>query len=148
MSAGKSVGEVACSRCEGIGSRGQVVGWLERNSLDTSVTMRRKKEERTVLAMDVDGLSYCVWKWELTADGCSFVCKEIIKTISCYRGGGWGQRRELNVLKRLHEMKKRSTVCCSIQIQRWKMGERERRSRTKAPIRLKVLISKSIKLLD
>lgn len=78
-----SVGEIACSRCDGIGTRGQVVGWLERKSLDTSVSMRRKKEERTVLAVDVDGLSYYVWKWELTADGCSFVGKEISKTISC-----------------------------------------------------------------
>ncbi len=36
VSAGKSVGEIAWRRCEGIGSRGHVVGWLERRSLDTS----------------------------------------------------------------------------------------------------------------
>ncbi len=36
VSAGKCVGEIAWRRCEGIGSRGHVVGWLERRSLDTS----------------------------------------------------------------------------------------------------------------
>ncbi len=30
VSAGKSAGEIAWRRCEGIGSRGHVVGWLER----------------------------------------------------------------------------------------------------------------------
>ncbi len=35
VSAGKSVEEIAWRRCEGIGSRGHVVGWLERRSLDT-----------------------------------------------------------------------------------------------------------------
>ncbi len=34
VSAGKSVGEIAWRRCEGIGFRGHVVGWLERRSLD------------------------------------------------------------------------------------------------------------------
>ncbi len=34
VSAGKSAGEIAWRRCEGIGSRGHVVGWLERRSLD------------------------------------------------------------------------------------------------------------------
>ncbi len=36
VSAGKNVGEFAWRRCEEIGSRGHVVGWLERKSLDTS----------------------------------------------------------------------------------------------------------------
>ncbi len=31
VSAGKSAGEIAWRRCEGIGSRGHVVGWLERS---------------------------------------------------------------------------------------------------------------------
>ncbi len=35
VSPGKSVGEIAWRRCEEIGSRGHVVGWLERRSLDT-----------------------------------------------------------------------------------------------------------------
>ncbi len=35
VSAGRSAGEIAWRRCEGIGSRGHVVAWLERRSLDT-----------------------------------------------------------------------------------------------------------------
>ncbi len=34
VSAGKSDGEIAWRRCEGIGSRGHVVGWLERRSIN------------------------------------------------------------------------------------------------------------------
>ncbi len=44
VSAGKSAGEIAWRRCEGIGSRGHVVGWLER-SLDTSASVRGQKEK-------------------------------------------------------------------------------------------------------
>ncbi len=47
VSAGKSVGEIAWRRCEGIGSRGHVVGWLER-SLDTSASVRGQKEKMGV----------------------------------------------------------------------------------------------------
>ncbi len=47
VSAGKSVGEIAWRRWEGIGSRGHVVGWLER-SLDTSVSVRGQKEKMGV----------------------------------------------------------------------------------------------------
>ncbi len=35
VSAGKGEGEIAWRRYEGIGSRGHVVGWLERRSLNT-----------------------------------------------------------------------------------------------------------------
>lgn len=59
VSAGAIVGVMACRRCEGMGSRGQVVGWLERRSLDTSVSVRGENEERCV-AVYVDGLSSCV----------------------------------------------------------------------------------------
>ncbi len=34
--------------CEGIGSRGHVVGWLERRSLDTSASVRGQKEKMGV----------------------------------------------------------------------------------------------------
>ncbi len=44
VSAGKSEGEIAWRRCEGIRSRRHVVGWLER-SLDTSVSLRGHKEK-------------------------------------------------------------------------------------------------------
>ncbi len=43
----------------GIGSRGHVVGWLERRSLDTSASVRGQKAKRGVLAIDVVGLSSC-----------------------------------------------------------------------------------------
>ncbi len=45
VSAGKSVGEIAWRRGKGIGSRGHVVGWLERRSLDTSASVRGQKEK-------------------------------------------------------------------------------------------------------
>ncbi len=48
MSAGKSAGEIAWRRYEGIGSRGHVVGWLERRSLDTSASVRGQKEKMGV----------------------------------------------------------------------------------------------------
>ncbi len=47
VSAGKSAGEIAWRRCVGIGSRGHVVGWLER-SLDTSASVRGQKEKMRV----------------------------------------------------------------------------------------------------
>ncbi len=43
VSAGKSVGEIAWRRCEVIGSRGHVVGWLERRRFDTSASVRGQK---------------------------------------------------------------------------------------------------------
>ncbi len=48
LSAGKSVGEIAWIRCVGIGSRGHVVGWLERRCLDTSASVRGQKEKMGV----------------------------------------------------------------------------------------------------
>ncbi len=60
VSAGKSVGEISWRRCEGIGSRGHVVGWLERRSFDTSASVRGQKEKMGVLAVDVEGWRSCV----------------------------------------------------------------------------------------
>ncbi len=60
VSAGKSEGEIAWRRWEGIGSRGHVVGWLERRSLDTYASVRGQKAKREVLAIDVVGLSSCM----------------------------------------------------------------------------------------
>ncbi len=77
------------TRCEGIGSRGHVVGWLERRSLNTSASVRGQKEKMGVLAVDVGWLEVlCVWRWELTTDCSSFVCEKSGKVISCYRSGG------------------------------------------------------------
>ncbi len=56
----ESEGEIAWRRCKGIGSRGHVVGWLERRSLDTSASVRGQKVKRGVLAVDVVGLSSCM----------------------------------------------------------------------------------------
>ncbi len=39
VSVGKSVREIAWRRCEGIASRGHVVGWLERRNVDTSASV-------------------------------------------------------------------------------------------------------------
>ncbi len=55
VNAGKSVGEIARRMCEGIGSRGHFVRWLERRSLDTSSSVRRQKETWGVWAVDVVG---------------------------------------------------------------------------------------------
>ncbi len=65
VSAGKSVGEIAWRRSEGIGSRGHVVVWLKRRSFDTSGSVRGQGEEGR----------------ELAADCSSFVCEECGKVI-------------------------------------------------------------------
>ncbi len=48
VSAGKRVGEIDWRGCDGIGSRGHVVGWLERKSLDISTSVRGQKEKMEV----------------------------------------------------------------------------------------------------
>ncbi len=60
VSAGTSEGEIAWRRYEGIGSRGHVVGWLERRSLDTSASVRGQMAKMGVLAIDVVGLRSCM----------------------------------------------------------------------------------------
>ncbi len=59
VSAGKSVGEIAWRRCERIGSRGHVVGWLER-SFHTFASVRGQKEKMGVWAVDVVGWRSCL----------------------------------------------------------------------------------------
>ncbi len=44
MSAGTTAGEMAWRRWDGIGSSGQVVGWLERMSLETSASESKEKD--------------------------------------------------------------------------------------------------------
>lgn len=46
---GLSVGAIAFRRVEGMGSRGQVVGWFERRSMDVSFLVRVKNEESDAL---------------------------------------------------------------------------------------------------
>ncbi len=106
VSAGKSEGEIAWRRCEGIGSRGHVVGWLERRSLDTYASVRGQKAKREVLAIDVVGLISCMcWAENWLLIELVLFVKKVAKSSAikeAVRGGGGGQRRELNVLKRLH----------------------------------------------
>ncbi len=89
LSAGKSVGEIAWRRCEGIGSRGHVVGWLERRSLDTSASVRGQKEKMGVWAVDVVGWRSSVCggeNWLLIV--LVFFCEESGEVIGYYRSGG------------------------------------------------------------
>ncbi len=104
VSAGKRVGEIAWRRCEGIGSRRHVVGWLERRSLDTSASVRGQKEKMGVWAVDVVGWRSCVCggeNWLIIV--LVFSVKEVAKSSAIIEvvGGGEGGQRELNVLKRL-----------------------------------------------
>ncbi len=99
VSAGKSVGEIAWRKCDGIGSRGHVVGWLEGRSLDTSTSVRGQKEKMGVWPVDVVGWRSCVWRWKLTTDCSSFVCEKSGKVISCYRSGGRWWRRTEEIIK-------------------------------------------------
>ncbi len=57
VSAGKSEGEIAWRRCVGTGSKGHVVGWLERRS-----SVRGQKEKRS-LSSGCGWLEVlCVWR--------------------------------------------------------------------------------------
>ncbi len=60
VSVDKSVGVIAWRRCEGIGYRGHVVGWLERRNLDTSASVRGPKEKIGVCVVDVVDWRSCV----------------------------------------------------------------------------------------
>ncbi len=97
MSAGKSVGEIAWRRCEGIGSREHVVGWLERRSLDTSASVKGQKEKMGVWAVDLVGLGSCVSggeNWLLIVLVLSV--KKVAKSsavVEVVGGGEGGQRR-------------------------------------------------------
>ncbi len=96
------MGEIARKRCDGIGSRGHVVGWLERRSLESSASVRGQKAKRGVLAVDVVGLRSCVCgagNW-LLIDLVLFV-KKVAKSSAVKEVVVEGDRGELNVLKRL-----------------------------------------------
>ncbi len=59
-----SVTESSSVSAEHVWSRGHVVGWLERRSLDTSACVRGQKEKRRVLSMDVVG-----WRFYMCGAG-------------------------------------------------------------------------------
>ncbi len=96
----KSAGEIVWRRCEGIGSRGHVVGWLERISLDTSASVRGQKEKIRVWAVDVVGWRSCVYggeNWLLIV--LVFFCEESGEVISYYRSGGRWWRGTEEIIK-------------------------------------------------
>ncbi len=96
----KSMGEIVWRRCEGIGSRGHVVGWLERRSLDTSASVRGQKEKIGVWAVDVVGWRSCVYvgeNWLLIV--LVFFCEESGEVISYYRSGGRWWRGTEEIIK-------------------------------------------------
>ncbi len=99
VSAGNSVGEIACRRwVRGDWVKRHVVGWLERRSwiLPPRWGDRRR---RWSLSSGCGWLEVlCVWRWELVTDCSSFVCEKVAKSsavIEVVVGGGGGQRREL-----------------------------------------------------
>ncbi len=60
VSEGISAGEIVCRRWGRIVFRGQVVGWLEKISLETSSSVRGEKEERRwMLEVDAQSLVWC-----------------------------------------------------------------------------------------
>ncbi len=90
--------EPAWRRCEGIGSRGHVVGWLERRSLDTSASVRGQKEKIGVWAVDLVGWGSCVSggeNWLLIV--LVLFVKKVVKSSAVIDvvGGGEGGQRNL-----------------------------------------------------
>ncbi len=65
VSAGKSVGEIAWRRCEGIGSRGHVVGWLERSLVYFCLCEGTEGEEGSFSNRCVWFEFLHVWNWLL-----------------------------------------------------------------------------------
>ncbi len=126
VSAGKSVGEIAWRRWEGIGSRGHVVGWQERRSLDTSASVRGQKEKMGVWAVDVVGWRSCVWGVENWLPIVLVLSvKKVAKSsavIEVVGGGGGGQRRELNVLKKCSAVDWRGLALLALLGPDWGVG--------------------------
>ncbi len=132
VSAGRSAGEIAWRRCEGIGSRGDVVGWLERRSLDTSASVKGQKEKMGVWAVDVVGWRSCVcvcvcvwvwvWRWKLTTDCFSFVCEKSCKVISYYRSGGRWWRGTEERIKCSEEITLILHCYLDLVMEKWRFG--------------------------
>ncbi len=101
VSAGNNVGEIAWRRCVGSGSRGHVVGWLERRSLDTSASVRGQKEKMGVWAVDLVGWRSCVSEgenWLLIVLVLSV--KQVAKSSAVIEvvGGGGGVQKPLTCM--------------------------------------------------
>ena len=105
VSAGITEEEMAWSRLEGIGSSGQVVGRLERSSLETSASESRENEGRMCVFAGKMCVSVCgLLNWPLMV--VVLFMKNVAKS-SAVRvdegGGGGGLRREEKVLKSMRE---------------------------------------------
>ncbi len=120
VSAGKSEGEISWRRCEGIGSRVHV-GWLERRSLDPSVSVRGQKVKKGVLAVDVVGLSSCVCGAEnwLLIDLVLFV-KNVAKSSAVKEVVGWWSGTE----ERVECFEELACVRCAVDlvVEVWGLG--------------------------
>ncbi len=74
--------------CEGIGSRGHVVGWLEWRSLDTSASVGTEGEDGS-LSSGSSWLEFlCESRWKLLLFLQTKLKQSVVKVISCYRSGG------------------------------------------------------------
>ena len=97
--------EIACRRWDGIGSRGQVVAWLERMSFVTSSSESAEKVENDCVLVGAVCLSIGEVKCELMAAILS--SKNVAKSLavkSDEAAGGGGQRRDVNVLNSMREL--------------------------------------------
>ncbi len=128
VSAGKSEGEIAWRRCVGIGSKGHVVGWLERRS-----SVRGQKEKMGVWAVDVVGWRSCVCggeNWLLIVLG--FFCEESGEVISYYRSGGrwWrGTEERMKCSEEIGCLERCWSCCGNMMI--WQCGLQQRKMKAK-----------------
>ncbi len=81
VSAGTTAGEMAWRRWDGIGSNGQVVGWPERMSLETSAS---ESGEKYVNEFMFAGKMFDrLWFGKLCSEVCNFINEECAKVVSC-----------------------------------------------------------------
>ncbi len=126
VSAGKSEGEIAWRRCVGTGSKGHVVGWLERRS---SVRGQKEKTEFEQWMWLVGG-PVCV---EVRTDWLLFFfCEESGEVISYNRSGGRWWRGTEERIKCSEEIGclERSWSCCG-NMMIWQYGLQQRKMKAK-----------------
>ncbi len=106
VSAGTTAGEIAWRRWDGIGSSGQVAGWLERVSLETSALESGEKDVNECMfagkmCLTDCGVENCAVRFVI------LLMKNVAKSsaVRVDEGvGGGGQRREENALKSMQEL--------------------------------------------
>ena len=88
VTAGLSAGEMFCSRLDGIGSSGQVVGRESSRSLETSFSVRGENEESVALLAGSCRLSWSGSEnWLLMAETLSVKNKVNMSAVSRVEGG-------------------------------------------------------------